>query len=484
MAARLLIAAAFAFLACLSPASVPADVGVDRSGASTSPLLLTAFGGSAARAIVEHFADGTRNGVRIRQIGFGDPSIRKVRPDDTVCEENQVFNDVVCNFTPGSMRVIGSSLEDEFVIGGSNQGCAPTPGIPVVAELGEGNDVLRPGVTCTGDQSGVNRLHPVFDARGENGADTLTGGRRGDTLDGGRGADVINGSAGDDTLAGGPGPDRVSGSSGDDIFEEGQEGARLTNGLFPDVLDGGSGSDTVRYASRLDRVTVRLDNDPNDGESGEGDNVKGIENVTASPKNDIVVGSSAANRLEGSSGDDDITGGTGADTLVGGAGSDVIDARDNSTRDVVRCGDGFDAVVADLQDDVEVTRSAVRTLGGPACERIERFAADDGPPAQVKNRAVRIAAGGSVRLRLACPRKARVACRGTIKLVEARRGRHTLASARYMVKRGRRSGVRLQLSAKEVRRVRARGVVGTVTRERGVSKKGPRSAVNTLNVHR
>jgi hypothetical protein len=348
---------------------------------------------------------------------------------------------------------------------------------------------LVPGVTCTGDQSGVNRLHPIFDAKGEAGADTLTGGRRDDTLDGGQGADVINGSAGDDTLVGRTGPDQVSGSSGNDLFVEGPttsagtvEGANA-NGLFPDVLDGGSGTDTVRY-NRLLRVTVRLDNNPNDGESGEGDNVKGIENVEASPKNDILVGSSAANTLAGGAGDDDITGGTGADTLLGGGGSDVIDARDNSTRDVVRCGDGIDAVVADLQDDVEVTRSAVPTIGGPACERVERFAADDGPPAQVENKAVRIAAGGSVRLRLACPRKARVACRGTIKLVEARRGRHTLASARYMVKRGRRSAVRLQLSAKEVRRVRARGVVGTVTRERGVSKKGPRSTVNTLTVRR
>jgi len=463
---------------------VKADIAVDGAGE-----LLFVHGTSPGRAIVEHFADGSRNGVRIRQIGIGDPTIH-LNPDEPLCQGNPVFNDVVCDRLAQLVLIEGGNLNDHFVIGGSNQGCAAAPATPVRATLGDGDDELRPSVNCVGDQSGINRMHPVFNADGDGGNDTLIGGRLDDTLDGDGGADEINGQAGDDTLVDRAGADQVSGSTGNDLFEAGifatvGQSEGTANGLFPDVLDGGSGIDTVRYA-RIERVSVSvsLDGAANDGQSGEGDNVRAIENVVGGNGNDTLLGSDAANQLDGQFGNDSITGGNGADTLIGGLGDDFIVARDNGTRDVVRCGDGFDEVVADLQDTVELSFLLLQPrTGGPACDRVERFAVDDGPPAEVVKRSARIAADRSLRIRLACPRRARVTCRGRIRLVEAVRGGRRLASARYVARRGHRSApVRLVLSAGEARRVRARGVVAAVTREQGVSKKGPRSATTMLTI--
>jgi hypothetical protein len=478
---RAVVAVAIVAGACAP--SAQADIAVDGAGE-----LLFVHGTSGGRAVIEHFADDSRNGVRIRQIGIGDPAIR-LNPDEPLCQENVVFNDVVCNRIADSLRIEGSGFDDEFVVGGSNQGCAAASAATVRALLGDGRDVLRPSLNCVGDQSGINRMHPVFNAEGDDGSDTLIGGRLNDTLDGGQGADEINGQAGDDTLVDRSGRDVVNGSTGNDLFETGTfttsgplEGA--SNGLFADVLDGGSGIDTVRYGNRDERINVGLDGAANDGEAGEGDNVRAIENVVAAGGNDTLVGSDAANQLEGQGGNDSITGGNGADTLVGGSGSDFIVARDNGTRDVVRCGDDFDEVVADLEDNVELSFLVLQPrTGGPACDRVERFAVDDGPPAEVVNRSARIAADRSLRVTLACPRRARVTCRGKIRLLEAVRGGRELASARYVARRGRRSApVRLVLTAQEARRVRARGVAATVTRENGVSKKGPRSATGTLTI--
>lgn len=474
------VAAALAVLACTNASSARAETVLSRDGSHVNMFASgsSASGTSPGRAIVEHFADASRNGIRIRQIGFGDPSIRLADADPS-CQANPVFNDVVCAITPTSFGVTGSALNDEFVFGGSNQGCAATSGISVFVNLKEGDDILRVSTACVGDQSGINRLHPFFDARGAEGRDTMTGGRLSDNLDGGPGADVLDGGSGNDNLRGGLGADRVIGSNGNDTFLEQDEGS--ANPLFADVLDGGNGTDTADYRLRSSRISITLDGNADDGESGEGDNVVGVENVVAGSRNDTLIGADGANRLEGGAGNDEIIGRNGADALFGGDGDDVIDARDNGTKDVVDCGIGFDEVIADLQDEVPTRLEALRP--GSACERIERFAVDDGPPGQVANRSVTIARDGSLSVSLACPRRARVACRGTLRLVDARRPNRTLASARYTAGRGRQSvPIRLRLSPTEVRLVQARGIITAITRERGVSKRGPRSATNTLTI--
>jgi Ca2+-binding RTX toxin-like protein len=55
--------------------------------------------------------------------------------------------------------------------------------------------------------------------------------------------------------------------------------------------------------------------------------------------------------LYGLSGDDTLDGGSGADRLWGHQGDDTIRARDG-VKDVIRCGQGDDRVIADEDDAV------------------------------------------------------------------------------------------------------------------------------------
>jgi hypothetical protein len=77
----------------VAPATAQADLLV--GSAPGFGILLQSDGENGWRAIVEHFADGSRNGARVRQIGFGDPRIYTI--SDPICFGNAFANDVVCN---------------------------------------------------------------------------------------------------------------------------------------------------------------------------------------------------------------------------------------------------------------------------------------------------------------------------------------------------------------------------------------------------
>ena len=111
-----------------------------------------------------------------------------------------------------------------------------------------------------------------------------------------------------------------------------------------DVIRGFGGDDVIR-ANPGDRPPAyygRVDHDDVDGGTG----------------NDVIYGGRGLDVLRGGGGRDRIYGGRGADRIVGGPGADVIDAgpyhdrirADDGTRDVVRCGEGTDRVVADRAD--------------------------------------------------------------------------------------------------------------------------------------
>jgi hypothetical protein len=119
---------------------------------------------------------------------------------------------------------------------------------------------------------------------------------------------VIDGHAGNDTLAG---------QGGDDL---------LVAGPGADVFAGGPGEDTVDYELSLAAVSVTLDGQANDGQSGEDDNVGpggDIEDIVGGPGDDTLVGDAAANAFDGGAGNDVLSGASGADILAGGDGADV-----------------------------------------------------------------------------------------------------------------------------------------------------------------
>jgi subtilisin family serine protease len=207
---------------------------------------------------------------------------------------------------------------------------------------------------------------------GGSGNDTLIGGSSLDTLDGGTGADVMDGQGSTDTvtytartssqpvtvtidgvandgqsgegdnvktnvenLVGGSGNDELTGSSAANIFD-GRGGA--------DVFTGLGGSDTADYRTRTSAqpVTVTIDGVANDGQSGEGDNVKtDVERVIGGAGDDTlkaVMANSVINLLDGRAGDDKIKtreGTTTKDRIYCGTGTDQYDrdASDTITSD-------------------------------------------------------------------------------------------------------------------------------------------------------
>ena len=136
-----------------------------------------------------------------------------------------------------------------------------------------------------------------------------------ETIIGSEGNDVIYANKGDDAVFGGGGDDRIHG------------------GLGNDTIDGGEGSDTYNTSAFYYAGTIDI-SDPSagshvafhtDGSVYSTDTLINIENVRGSDRNDVITGSSAANRLDGYRGSDTINGGAGDDLLTGGHGSDTLD---------------------------------------------------------------------------------------------------------------------------------------------------------------
>jgi Ca2+-binding RTX toxin-like protein len=220
---------------------------------------------------------------------------------------------------------------------------------------------------------------------------------------------------GDDTVRVRHWPTQVDLGPGDD---------RIVPGDSADVIIGGEGRDEVDYGGEDPRgrrntpVTVTLDGQPNDGASGEGDNVNpGIEIIKGTQAGDHLVGNEAAQELNGNGGNDvvdgaggdDIVGGSdGDDVLYGGAGNDKLDGHADSDRidagpgtdqvrgdgycnvflcgggpdeilvrdgqaDSVSCGVGHDRVTADPQE-------AIQEDGFEVCEAVDLPSAGGPPP--------------------------------------------------------------------------------------------------------
>jgi Ca2+-binding RTX toxin-like protein len=154
-------------------------------------------------------------------------------------------------------------------------------------------------------------------------ADTLNGGYGADTLTGGAGNDVLNGGADVDRLVGGLGNDTYYVTSGDVVVENAGEGT--------DTVVSGS---TYVLGSNVENLTL----------TGGGKAV-GFGNDL----NNVVLGTSGANRIEGMGGADTLKGMGGADTLVGGAGNDTLTGGSGADRFVLQGGGGSDTVT-DFQD--------------------------------------------------------------------------------------------------------------------------------------
>jgi hypothetical protein len=178
----------------------------------------------------------------------------------------------------------------------------------------------------------------------------------------GPGFEVIFGSQFDDSpLFGTDQPEIMNGAGGND-FIAGGHGNDVFQSSFRDGADdyhGGPGRDTIDYAGRTQPLRISLDNVVNDGESGEGDNVRSnVENLYGGSAGDILDSFGAFSRLDGRGGIDTLRGGDGPDTLIGGPGddhlnagrgNDHVDSRDGQL-DTIDCGSETDSLVRDSRE--------------------------------------------------------------------------------------------------------------------------------------
>ncbi|QPC41941.1 calcium-binding protein [Kaustia mangrovi] len=230
----------------------------------------------------------------------------------------------------GDDVLIGSGMTDNLVGGDGNDVLMGRGGQDILygdagADLldgGEGEDYLdyrsSPDAVTVDLAHGIGRggyaegdvYRSIEKVRGSNFDDRLTGGDGNEDLFGLEGDDTIRGGGGDDHLIGGDGDDILQGGAGDDLFE-GRDGV--------DHIDGGEGSDTLSFfpfSGGEGGVTIDLEaQTASGGEIEEGETFRNIENVVATPYDDVLLGDGNDNTFSGYNGTDYIDGGEGSDTV-------------------------------------------------------------------------------------------------------------------------------------------------------------------------
>ena len=225
---------------------------------------------------VEAAAERSRRGLRCepletRQLLAADVGITSVDSGVlTVLGDRDAAN---LNDTIVVQPVAGDASMIEVVVNGAVTATRSVDGLRrIVIAGGLGDDTIR---------IDVPDLAVGCTIRGGVGADTISGGPRGDRIHGGEGDDSIDGGDGNDEIVGGLGNDYLRGGTGADRIVGGDGADDIDGGLGNDVLVGGEGDDTL------------------DGEAGI----------------DVV---------HGGNGDDTLLGGTGRDRLFAGGGVDRL----------------------------------------------------------------------------------------------------------------------------------------------------------------
>jgi Ca2+-binding RTX toxin-like protein len=183
--------------------------------------------------------------------------------------------------------------------------------------------------------------------------ENLVGSWYADMLEGDAVSNVIVGLGGNDVLIGLDGTDYLVGESGSD---------RLLGGRGADTLVGGDDTDYAEYSTSTAAVVVYMGwNAANSGDAA-GDIFYGIEGVTGSNSNDVLVGDGSFNLLNGGAGNDWLDGGNNIDILSGGSGSDVLIG-----------GQGNDHFTGGASNDIFWINAA--DLGGNAVDTVYDFVA-------------------------------------------------------------------------------------------------------------
>lgn len=339
------------------------------------------YGASGASWGNDNLKDLTYSGVEVHKVYLGDGN-DSYAGTGSLAGTGAAFNPTT------KIEVYGGPGDDLFT-----QGTVKTP--KELLSGGEGNDTvsyalrtvpLSISLSATeddndGDPSATTASPAEKDDLRED-IEVIIGGTSNDVIVGGAGNDTIYGGAGDDTLSGGDGNDTLYGEAGNDTFLEGEAGGGT------DVFDGGDGIDTLSYAGREDAVTVTLDDNANDGETGENDNAMSIENLIGGDGNDTLTGNASNNVLIGGPGNDTLVGGGGRDTASYATHTIAVVASLSTDGDPTETNGAAgeeDSIAADIEnltggdgDDTLTGNDENNELvGGPGADTLNGGAGDD-----------------------------------------------------------------------------------------------------------
>ena len=368
----------------------------------------------------------------------------------------------------------------------------------ITATLGGGADSFTgAGAKVLGDMFVDGGAGNDF-VQGGLGFDALDGAAGNDDLNGFGGADVVEGGDGDDVLRADnraadeqtTGPDTLRGEGGDDTFRA----VGGPSGGSGDRLDGGPGRDTADYSSRTAGVTLRVNiggtRVADDGAPGEGDDIgEDVEGLTGGAGADLLQFTQAAGAtgppllgLTGNAGRDRLVSdtatqtvfdpGIGPDLVSGSSAGDRVLGRD-AEHDSVDCNGGIDGYSADLRD-------------GPIsaeCEQVDQGAINEGPNVVMPSGALRVRRDGTVAVRLRCPRKLRIACKGSLAVRVDRAGSAFGRRIRYRIRHGRAVTVRVKLPVAQRSRARRRGARLRL-RSVEAGSHGPKTTLRSLRARR
>ena len=187
---------------------------------------------------------------------------------------------------------------------------------------------LHAGIAAGAD--GNDTLIGIENVTGSGFDDLIFGDASGNALLGLAGNDTIQGRAGDDRIEGGEGNDALHGQQGNDLLIGGAGHDFFRGGTGDDLIDGGDGFDRVSFfPSPGDpigtgvTVSLLLQGSPQD--TGHGwDTLVGIEALSGTPFDDVLIGDHGANWLIASAGNGDSLTGNGGDDLLELANGDHL----------------------------------------------------------------------------------------------------------------------------------------------------------------
>ena len=313
---------------------------------------LISFTADAGQADIVDVSSPAADTLQI-QVGAGDSLVLQGDASENAAfslSQTTVADDTLTidlsSVTVGELSFDLVDLDDVFTVTG-------TAGIEnIVVFGGAGDDVL--------DASAISTGVSFF---GNGGGDTLTGGAGNDLLAGGGGTDIIDGGAGIDTNSFqgiglgvnatvnadgtgtadyGPvsesftGIENLTGSDNDDVLIAVGAAANVLRGEGGnDILAGGGGTDVIDGGDGIDtnsfqgigfgvNATVNADGTGTAEYGPVSETFTGIENLTGSENDDVLIAvGAAANVLRGEGGDDILAGGGGTDVIDGGDGIDT-----------------------------------------------------------------------------------------------------------------------------------------------------------------